>query len=146
MGAKNIHFIINPISGKGNNQLTSELVSSVLPHDKFDVKITEPNVDIMAVQGPKSFKLMEKVLGKKIKDLDISRTATIGGVIRGNEGVIALGDFEIIGQIKQGFYRSKKMGLAQGSLERLTNAVIQSSKRIKTETEIPRRMTRNSTT
>jgi len=47
-----------------------------------------------------------------------------------------LGDFEIIGQIKQGFYRSKKMGLAQGYLERLTNAVIQSSKRIKTETEI----------
>lgn len=37
-----------------------------------------------------------KVLGKKIKDLDISRTATIGGVIRGNEGVIALGDFEIM--------------------------------------------------
>lgn len=47
-----------------------------------------------------------------------------------------LGDFEIIGQIKQGFYRSKKMGLAQGLLERLTNAVIQASKRIKTETEI----------
>ena len=47
-----------------------------------------------------------------------------------------LGDFEIIGQIKQGFYRSKKMGLAQGNLERLTNAVIQASKRIKTETQI----------
>ena len=47
-----------------------------------------------------------------------------------------LGDFEIIGQIKQGFYRSKKMGLAQGCLERLINSVIQSSKRIKTETEI----------
>ncbi|MEK9612815.1 MAG: glutamyl-tRNA reductase, partial [Flavobacteriaceae bacterium] len=47
-----------------------------------------------------------------------------------------LGDFEIIGQIKQSFYRSKKMGLAQGSLERLINAVIQASKRIKTETEI----------
>ena len=47
-----------------------------------------------------------------------------------------LGDFEIIGQIKKGFYRSKKMGLAGGSMERLTNAVIQASKRIKTETEI----------
>ncbi len=47
-----------------------------------------------------------------------------------------LGDFEIIGQIKQGFYRSKKMGLTQGSLERIINAVIQASKRIKTETEI----------
>jgi glutamyl-tRNA reductase len=47
-----------------------------------------------------------------------------------------LGDFEIIGQIKQSFYRSKKMGLAHGKLERLTNSVIQASKRIKTETQI----------
>jgi len=47
-----------------------------------------------------------------------------------------LGDFEIIGQIKQSFYRSKKMQLAHGPLERLTNAVIQASKRIKTETKI----------
>ncbi len=37
--------------------------------NNFDVKITEPNVDIMAVQGPKSFKLMENIFGKKIKDL-----------------------------------------------------------------------------
>ena len=36
---------------------------------KFDVKIFEPKVDIMAVQGPKSFKLMEKVFGKKITEL-----------------------------------------------------------------------------
>ena len=36
---------------------------------KFDVKIIEPNVDIMAVQGPKSFKLMEKVFGEKILKL-----------------------------------------------------------------------------
>tara|TARA_A100001234_G_C12637222_1_gene390546 strand:- start:2713 stop:3297 length:585 start_codon:yes stop_codon:yes gene_type:complete len=37
-----------------------------------------------------------RVLGKKIKDLEISRTATIGGVIRTGEGIIALGDFEIM--------------------------------------------------
>lgn len=47
-----------------------------------------------------------------------------------------LGDFEIIGQIKKSFYHSKKMTLAHGLLERITNAVIQASKRIKTETEI----------
>ena len=35
----------------------------------FNVKIIEPNVDIMAVQGPKSFSLMEKVFGKAITDL-----------------------------------------------------------------------------
>ncbi len=47
-----------------------------------------------------------------------------------------LGDFEIIGQLKQGFYRSKKLGLANGFSERMVNAVIQASKRIKTETRI----------
>ena len=37
--------------------------------NKFNVKITEPNVDIMAIQGPKSFKLMEDIFGEKIKQL-----------------------------------------------------------------------------
>jgi len=35
----------------------------------LQVQITEPDVNILAVQGPKSFKLMEKVLGKKITEL-----------------------------------------------------------------------------
>ena len=37
--------------------------------NNFDVKIFEPTVDIMAVQGPKSFGLMEKVFGEKITQL-----------------------------------------------------------------------------
>ena len=36
---------------------------------KLDVEVSEPDVNILAVQGPKSFKLMEKVLGKKINEL-----------------------------------------------------------------------------
>ena len=36
---------------------------------KFEVKIIEPNVNIMAVQGSKSFKLMEKIFGEKITKL-----------------------------------------------------------------------------
>src|SRR5690606_640784 len=47
-----------------------------------------------------------------------------------------LGDFEIISQIKQGFYRARKHGMATPFLERLCNAVIQASKRIKNETEL----------
>ena len=35
----------------------------------YNVKIIEPNVNIMAVQGPKSFPLMEKVFGKSITEL-----------------------------------------------------------------------------
>ena len=37
--------------------------------NKFEVKIVEPNVNILAVQGPKSFKLMEKIFGKKITEI-----------------------------------------------------------------------------
>ncbi|MDH7447281.1 glutamyl-tRNA reductase [Aquimarina sp. 2201CG14-23] len=47
-----------------------------------------------------------------------------------------LGDFEIIGQIKSGFRASKKIQMINPFLERLINAVIQASKRIKNETEI----------
>ncbi|MEO9513023.1 MAG: glutamyl-tRNA reductase [Flavobacteriaceae bacterium] len=47
-----------------------------------------------------------------------------------------LGDFEIISQIKQGFFRSKKHEMANPFIERLCNAVIQASKRIKNETEL----------
>jgi len=37
--------------------------------NKLEVNIFEPDVNIMAVQGPKSFKLMEKVFGEKITKL-----------------------------------------------------------------------------
>jgi len=45
-----------------------------------------------------------------------------------------VGDFEIIGQLKKTFFNSKKQQMVNGFSERLVNAVIQSSKRIKTET------------
>jgi glutamyl-tRNA reductase len=47
-----------------------------------------------------------------------------------------LGDFEIISQIKTSFVQSKSFGLANAFMERLVNAVIQASKKIKTDTEI----------
>jgi glutamyl-tRNA reductase len=47
-----------------------------------------------------------------------------------------LGDFEIIGQLKLGFKKSKKYAMINPYMERLVNAVIQASKRIKNETEI----------
>jgi glutamyl-tRNA reductase len=46
-----------------------------------------------------------------------------------------LGDFEIISN-KIKFYTVKVMGLANNFMERLVNAVIQASKKIKTDTEI----------
>ena len=47
-----------------------------------------------------------------------------------------LGDFEIIGQLKTSFAESRSLGLINAFLDRLINAVIQASKKIKNETEI----------
>ncbi len=47
-----------------------------------------------------------------------------------------LGDFEIISQLKQSFYRSKRHQMTNPFLERLCNSVLQASKRIKNETEL----------
>ena len=47
-----------------------------------------------------------------------------------------LGDFEIIGQLKNSINHSKNRNLIGNFTERLMNCVIQSSKRIKTETKI----------
>lgn len=47
-----------------------------------------------------------------------------------------LGDFEIIGQIKAAYRKSKQYKLVNPYMERLGNSVLQASKRIKTETEI----------
>ncbi|QKX04826.1 glutamyl-tRNA reductase [Aquimarina sp. TRL1] len=47
-----------------------------------------------------------------------------------------LGDFEIISQLKKGFKTSKQEGMTNPFLERLINAVIQASKRVKNETQI----------
>lgn len=47
-----------------------------------------------------------------------------------------LGDFEIISQLKNSFNESKTIGLVNTFLDRLINAVIQASKKIKNETEI----------
>ena len=47
-----------------------------------------------------------------------------------------LGDFEIISQLKNAFIQSKELNLVNAFLERLVNAVIQASKKIKTDTKI----------
>lgn len=62
----------------------------------------------------------------------------VGHVFRVGTGLDSqiLGDFEIIGQIKNGFAESKFHGLANAFLERLVNSVIQASKRVKNETEL----------
>lgn len=62
----------------------------------------------------------------------------IGHLFRVGTGLDSqiLGDFEIISQLKKSFKLSRKHGLANPFMERLVNAVIQASKRIKNETGI----------
>lgn len=47
-----------------------------------------------------------------------------------------LGDFEIISQLRQSFKKAKKEGMLNTYMERLLNAVIQASKRIKSQTSL----------
>ncbi len=47
-----------------------------------------------------------------------------------------LGDYEIVGQLKTAFKQAKKIGTINAYLERLVNLVLQSSKKVKNETEL----------
>lgn len=47
-----------------------------------------------------------------------------------------LGDFEIISQIKSAFYLSKKFQISNSFLERLVNSLVQTSRKIKNQTQI----------
>lgn len=47
-----------------------------------------------------------------------------------------LGDYEIVGQLRQSFKLAKKAGTTNAYLERLVNSVLQASRRIKNETQL----------
>lgn len=92
----------------------------------------EPLIQLLCNHSQGERSLFEKV------GFSYQGKAAIKHIFRVGTGLESqiLGDFEVIGQLKQSFYRSKRLGLMNGRSERLVNAVIQSSKRIKTETKI----------
>ena len=47
-----------------------------------------------------------------------------------------LGDYEIVGQLKQAFRRAKNLKTTNGYLERLLNAILQASKEVKNKTKL----------
>ncbi len=47
-----------------------------------------------------------------------------------------LGDYEIVGQLRQAFKLSKEVGISNAYIERLINNVLQASKRVKNETKL----------
>ena len=61
--------ILNGMSNEDTDNNDTPKGNPLLVKSKnFDVNISEPNVNIMAVQGPKSFSLMSKVFGKEIRE------------------------------------------------------------------------------
>jgi glutamyl-tRNA reductase len=89
-------------------------------------------IDLLCKHSNGSFAQFEEV-GYTFKNQDaINHIFRVGG---GLDSQI-LGDFEIISQLKSAFILSKKHELSNAFLDRLFNAVIQTSRRIKNETQL----------
>ncbi len=139
------------LATRGNFSLNKEQAERLLAQAKFDglnelmVISTCNRTELMGiVQDPKilidylcSFSGGDVSLFLKKGYVLIDRSA-LDHVFRVGCGLESqiIGDFEIIGQLKRSFLNSKKKQMVNGFSERLVNAVIQSSKRIKTETEL----------
>lgn len=94
----------------------------------------EPNclIDLLCKHSNGSFAQFQEV-GYVYEDhIAVNHIFRVGG---GLDSQI-LGDFEIISQLKSAFALSKKHEVSNAFLERLFNAVIQTSKRIKNETQL----------
>ncbi|MEM6799816.1 MAG: glutamyl-tRNA reductase [Bacteroidota bacterium] len=86
--------------------------------------------DLLIKHSKGSLELFEEVAYIKESTEAIRHLFRVGS---GLESQI-VGDFQIIGQVKQGFELAKSLGNSNTFLERLVNGVIKSSKRIKNET------------
>ncbi len=89
-------------------------------------------IDLLCKHSNGSFAQFQEVGYIYHNDEAINHIFRVGG---GLDSQI-LGDFEIISQLKSAFALSKKHDLSNGFLERLFNAVIQTSRRIKNETQL----------
>lgn len=86
--------------------------------------------DLLIKHSKGSLELFEEVAYVKESTEAIRHLFRVGS---GLESQI-IGDFQIIGQVKQGFELAKSTGSSNAFLERLVNGAIKSSKRIKNET------------
>ena len=82
-------------SGSPSSKSASDDASKLKFFDWYKEKITA--AVIKKSDNFENFSLNEKwsKLSKKIKDINFPRSAIIGGVIRDDKGLIALGDFKI---------------------------------------------------
>lgn len=110
------------------------LINSTCNRTELYARVNHPSqlVNLLCKYSHGSLSVFDEI-GYTLRD-----SAAIHHIFKVGTGLDSqiLGDFEIIGQMKQSFYHSKKLGMIEGFMERLVNAVIQASKRIKTETKI----------
>lgn len=92
----------------------------------------ETYVDLLCKHSKGTAEVFEQVGYKYTDDQAINHAYSVAA---GLESQI-LGDFEIISQLKSSFLISKKLGVSNAFLERLINSLIQSSRKIKNQTQI----------
>ena len=129
--SKAIPFLLEDAKNKG---ISSLVLSSTC--NRTELYAQAPNhqmlVELLCQQSEGTLKDFEKA-GNAYEGADaISHLFRVG---TGLESQI-LGDFEIISQLKKSFKISKKVDLLSPYMERMFNAVLNASKRIKTETEL----------
>jgi glutamyl-tRNA reductase len=93
---------------------------------------TKRLIDLLCTHSNGDIQSWEKVGWVKKDEEAVNHLLRVGC---GLESKI-LGDFQIIGQIKKSFEQSKELGLANTFLDRLLNACIRNSKRVKNETAL----------
>ncbi len=131
LGLEQRDALILEAKKEGINEI---LINSTCNRTELYAHVNHPSqlVNLLCKYSHGSLSVFDEI-GYSLKD-----SAAIHHIFKVGTGLDSqiLGDFEIIGQMKQSFYRSKKLGMIEGFMERLVNAVIQASKRIKTETKI----------
>ncbi|MDG1263249.1 MAG: glutamyl-tRNA reductase [Flavobacteriaceae bacterium] len=131
LGLEQRDALILEAKKEGINEI---LINSTCNRTELYAHVNHPSqlVNLLCKHSHGSLSVFDEI-GYSLKD-----SAAIHHIFKVGTGLDSqiLGDFEIIGQMKQSFYRSKKLGMIEGFMERLVNAVIQASKKIKTETKI----------
>lgn len=129
--SRSIPFLLEEAKGKGVRSL---VLSSTC--NRTELYAQAPNAAVLVALLCKHSKGTEDDFNTA--GITLEGTAAISHLFHVGTGLDSqiLGDFEIISQLKKSFKVSKKNNMLSPFMERMFNAVIQASKRIKTETEL----------
>ena len=129
--SKSIPFLLEEAQTKGVNAL---MVSSTCNRTELYAEVSDPQIliDLLCAHSQGTKEDFEGVGFMRHGQEAIDHLFRVG---TGLDSQI-LGDFDIIAQLKHSIKLSKRNNMLSPFMERLFNAVLQASKRIKTETEL----------